>query len=293
MTILDEPGFIASLRALATHPAARNLNDDAAVLELGGQTLILTHDAMVEGAHYLPGQDMADVAYKLVSTNLSDLAAKGARPLGILLGHTLGDGDRRFVEGLKDALDTYDCALFGGDTVSGKGTRTFGVTAIGTATHTPVPSRDGAQIGDALYITGPVGAAMLGFEALRDDTGANSSAFRRPRALVEEGQSLAPIVSAMMDVSDGLLLDAKRLAVASGLTMAIDTSRVPVAVMEDRRADALRWGDDYQLLFTAPASLELPMLAYRIGEATAAGDHPLLIDGVPPRPDDELGYSHG
>ena len=81
-----ELAFIAALRRLASRPAARGLNDDCAVLELGNETLILTHDAMAEGVHFLPDQDPADVAWKLVATNMSDLAAKGAQPLGVLLG---------------------------------------------------------------------------------------------------------------------------------------------------------------------------------------------------------------
>ena len=82
----DEASFINALRHLATHPAARGLADDCAVLEIGGETLILTHDMMVEGVHWLPGQDPADVAWKLVAVNLSDLASKGAEPIGVLLG---------------------------------------------------------------------------------------------------------------------------------------------------------------------------------------------------------------
>lgn len=92
---MGESEWIAALRGLATHPAARGLGDDAAVLELGQETLVLTHDMMVEGTHFLPGADMADVAWKLVATNLSDLAAKGAEPLGVLLGYALGHDDQR------------------------------------------------------------------------------------------------------------------------------------------------------------------------------------------------------
>ncbi|MGB3738377.1 MAG: thiamine-phosphate kinase [Pontixanthobacter sp.] len=287
-----ESAFIDGLRALATHPAARGLLDDAAVLEVGGETLVLTHDAMVEGTHFLPTQDMADVAWKLVATNLSDLAAKGAVPVGVLLGHTLGAGDDRFRAGLTEALGKYDCPLLGGDTVSGNGGRTFGMTAIGRATYTPVPGRNGARVDDALYITGRVGAAMLGFEALRDGTGAHSTAYRRPTPLLKEGQLLARVASAMMDVSDGLLLDASRIADASGVTLSIDTLRVPVATDTDRRAEAMRWGDDYQLLFTAPTKQDLPLLAYRIGTVVDRRGHALLIDGEPPAADDALGYRH-
>ena len=287
-----EGAFIDGLRVLATHPSARGLLDDAAVLEVGGETLVLTHDAMVEGTHFLPDQDMADVAWKLVATNLSDLAAKGAVPVGVLLAYTLGPGDDCFRAGLGDALTEYDCPLLGGDTVSGSGARTFGMTAIGRATHTPVPGRGGVGIGDALYITGRVGAAMLGFEALRADTSVDSSAYRRPLPLLKEGQLLAPIVTAMMDVSDGVLLDASRMATASERTLSIDTGRVPIATEPDRRAEALRWGDDYQLLFTAPSDRDLPLLAYRIGVAIEQRSHPLLIDGQPPAADDTLGYHH-
>ena len=90
-----EAAFIAAMRSLASDPAARGLADDCAVLEFGGEALVLTHDMMVEGVHTLPGQDPADVAWKLVAVNLSDLAACGARPLGVLLGHMLGEGDER------------------------------------------------------------------------------------------------------------------------------------------------------------------------------------------------------
>jgi thiamine-monophosphate kinase len=278
------------LRALATHPAARGLGDDAAVLEVGGEALVLTHDAMVEGVHFRPGQDPADVAWKLVATNMSDLAAKGAEPLGVLLGYQLGGDDARFVAGLTEALDHYGAPLLGGDTVGGNGPQSLGLTAIGRATHRPVPSRSGARSGDALWLTGPIGAALLGFEALKSGLG-DSAAYRRPVALLAEGQVLAPLVTAMMDVSDGLLLDASRMAEASDLTLAIDRAAVPIAVPEERRDEALRWGEDYQLLFTLPEGTEPPVPAHRIGEALPRGKHPLLLGDAPPS--GQLGYEHG
>ena len=104
---MNEAAFIESLRALATHPAARGLLDDAAVLDVAGRSLVLTHDMLVEGVHYLPGDPPGDVAWKLLAVNLSDLAAKGARPLGVLLGYSLGDDawDEAFVAGLGTALE--------------------------------------------------------------------------------------------------------------------------------------------------------------------------------------------
>lgn len=287
-----ELAFIDKLRALAGTPAARGLDDDAAVLEVGGEALVLTHDMMVEGVHFLPGQDPGDVAWKLVAVNLSDLAAKGAQPLGVLLGYTLGDDDTAFLRGLEEVLATYDVPLLGGDTVSGGPPRSLGLTAIGRATHTPVPSRGGARADDEVWITGAIGGAMLGFEALRDGTGGDSSAYRRPRPLLAEGQALAPQVSAMMDVSDGVLIDAQRIALASGVTIALDTAAVPVAVPEARRDDALRWGDDYQLLFTLPAGTRPAVSATRIGRVRLDKGPPLLLDGHPPPAGEMLGYTH-
>jgi thiamine-monophosphate kinase len=285
-----EAAFIAAMRALASEPAARGLADDCAVIEFGGEALVLTHDMMIEGVHTLPGQDPADVAWKLVAVNLSDLAACGARPLGVLLGHMLGEGDERFAEGLGEVLDHYRVPLLGGDTVSGGPPRAWGLTAIGAATRRPVPLRSGARAGDGVWITGQLGAAMLGFEALRDGTGADSTAYRRPLARLAEGEALAPIATAMMDISDGLLLDASRLATASGVTLAIDSAAVPVA-LPDRRADALRWGDDYELLFTLPRGVEPPVPAACIGEVRTRGEAMLLLDGEPPT--GALGYEHG
>lgn len=261
------------------------------MLEFGGERLVLTHDAMAEGVHYLPGQDPADVAWKLVATNMSDLAAKGAEPLGVLLGYAFGPDDARFLEGLREALEHYGAPLLGGDTIRVTGPQVLGLTALGRATHVPVPSRGGAEPGDALWVTGPIGAAMLGFEALKAGTG-DSLAYRRPQALLAEGQALAPHVTAMMDVSDGLLLDAARMARASGVTFAIESTAVPIVTPEHRRAEALRWGEDYQLLFTAPPQVVPPVPAWRIGEAIVATDAPILLDGMMLSEADGLGYQH-
>ncbi|WP_298193712.1 thiamine-phosphate kinase [Novosphingobium sp.] len=288
-----EAAFIAALRGLATHPAARGLADDCAVLEVRGETLVLTHDMMVEGVHWLPGQDPADVAWKLLATNLSDLASKGAEPLGVLLGYTLAADNAGFAGGLGAALAHFGVPLLGGDTVRNPGPQTLGLTALGRATHLPVPSRSGAQAGDGIWITGPVGGAMLAFEALRaGNTSADTSAYRRPVPRLAEGRALAPLVTAMMDVSDGLLLDATRMAEASGATFALDPSAMPlpVALPPERRRDALSWGDDYELLFTLPAGILPPCPAHRIGTVTPRADAPLLLGGAPP--EGPLGYEH-
>ena len=289
---MDEIGFIEALRGLATGEAARALSDDAAVLTVGGETLVLTADTMVEGTHWPAEQSLVDVAWKLVAVNLSDLAAKGAEPLGLLLSYALGPSDEAFLEGLGEALDAFGVPLLGGDTVRASGPRSFSVTAIGRATHTPVPSRSGARPGDDVFLCGSVGGAMTGLEALTTGGDASITPFTRPTPLLAQGRALAPHVSAMMDVSDGLLLDAWRMAVASEATFEIDSDSVPIAAPEGRRADALRWGDDYALLFTASPGQSLPVEATRIGTVGNGGPTPLVLDGTAVQDSESLGYRH-
>ena len=274
-----ENSLIESLRAVASSPAARGLADDAAVLEVGGVTLVLTHDMLVEGVHYLPSDPPKDVAWKLLAVNLSDLAAKGARPLGVLLGYTLGseDWDRDFVAGLATALDAFGIALLGGDTVAAP-LRSLGLTAIGKASG-PVPARSGARAGDHLWVSGTIGDAGAGLRML---TGALPTQdeglverYRNPRPRLEAGEALAPIVSAMMDVSDGLLIDAERMAAASGAAVKLDLAEVPLSegflanVGDDRgaRLEAATAGDDYELLFAAPPehASQILSLVERVG----------------------------
>lgn len=275
------------MRNLPLHAGARELNDDAAVLEIEGKTLILTHDAMAEGTHFRADADMADVAWKLVASNLSDLAAKGAEPVGVLLSHALGRDDERFIAGLSEALSEFGTSLLGGDTIASEGPRSFGLTAIGRATHSPVPVRRGAQIGNTIWVTGTLGRAMLGFEGRAE----HLPAFNRPSPRLDEGRALAPFVTAMMDISDGLLLDAFRMAEASETSFAINGVHVPVAAPQ-RREDCLRWGDDYELLFTLPAHERPPVPATQIGTVEPRGFAPLILDGNPLVNAAGLGFEH-
>ena len=311
-----ESAFIEALRALATDPAARGLLDDTAVLEVGGRCLVLTHDMLVEGVHFLPGDPPGDVAWKLVAVNLSDLAAKGARPLGVLLGYGLGDveWDAAFVAGLGTALGAFGAALLGGDTVAAPaGTpRTFGLTALGEAAG-PVPSRSGARPGDHLWISGTIGDAGAGLRVLKGEIeggAALAERYRNPRPRLEAGQKLAPLVSAMMDVSDGLLIDASRMGHASGVGFGIDLGLVPLsadflgALGEERAARlfAATAGDDYELLFAAPPERATELLALsealglpfsRIGAAEAGAGLRLTHRGEAVALPERLGWEHG
>jgi thiamine-monophosphate kinase len=305
----SESAFIDTLRALATDPAARGLIDDAAVLDIGDGALVLTHDMIVEGVHYLPDDPPADVAWKLVAVNLSDLAAKGARPIGALLGFTLGDEawDRAFAEGLGQALAAFDLPLLGGDTVTAP-VRVLGLTALGRTAQIP-PERSGARPGDHLWVSGTIGDAGAGLAMLQgrltpDD--ALVERYRLPRPRLEAGQRLAPLVGAMMDVSDGLLIDAHRMAAASGcgldLTLdAIPLSNAYLAACGEARLGAATAGDDYELLFAAPPRAAQTILALAeeiglpftpIGTAVVGAGLTLSENGAPIPLPARLGFEH-
>lgn len=301
-----ESAFINILRGFAKDPAARGLLDDAAVVEMGGSCLIITHDMMAEDVHFKSNANPADVAWKLVASNLSDLAAKGALPIGVLLGFMLGDDDwdRAFAAGLEKVLGHYGVALLGGDTVSNRGDkRALGLTALGIVTNSPVPSRAGAQVGDILYVTGTLGDALAGFELIDagfDEVGPLADAFNRPQPRLAEGQTLAPFVHAMMDISDGLLIDAERMATASRIGIEIDLACIPLSPSYvsyrtdslESRMQAASWGDDYELLFCAPPNVGINVEATAVGRVIAGGGLTLYHGDEPVKLPPTLGYQH-
>ena len=154
--------IIERLRRIATTPAARGLLDDVAVLD----SLVITHDSIAEGVHFLPGDPPASVGWKLIAVNLSDLAAKGATPAGALLSLTLsGDGswENLFLSGVEAACESYALPLIGGDTIAlpERAPRVFGLTAIGRAAGA-IPDRSGGRPGDVLWLVGTLGDAAAG-----------------------------------------------------------------------------------------------------------------------------------
>jgi len=271
---------------------------------MGDGALVLTHDMIVEGVHYLPDDPAADVAWKLVAVNLSDLAAKGARPIGVLLGFTLGDEawDQAFAAGMATALTAFGIPLLGGDTVSAP-SRVLGLTALGRTAGT-VPSRAGARPGDLLFVSGTIGDAGAGFVALRAGRDAPEliERYRTPRPRLEAGQRLAPLVGAMMDVSDGLLIDAERMAMASACGLEIELDSVPLSpLFPGTVLDAATAGDDYELLFAvrpevAPAVLaladEIGLPFSRIGRFVEGAGITLTEAGDPVPLPPRLGYEH-
>ena len=308
---MDETAVIDRLQRIATHPAARGLKDDAALLD----GLVLTHDSIAENVHFLSTDPPASVGWKLVAVNLSDLAAKGAEPAGALLSMALGEDpawDAEFLTGVEHACESYRLPLIGGDTIAlPRGSaRVLGLTAIGRAGER-VPDRAGGRPGDRLWLIGTIGDAAAGLKQLRADPRASGvlvDIYRRPVPLLADGRALAPLAHAMMDVSDGLLLDARRMAGASSCAIEIDLDCVPLSAAfvaelgHDRKARlfAATGGDDYALLAALPPELDAATLclpsATRIAAIGTLGEGQtqlrLTSEGEPIDLPESLGFEH-
>jgi len=308
---MREQDVIERLRRIATSPEARGLADDVAMLD----GLVITHDSIAEGVHFLPGDPPASVGWKLVAVNLSDLAAKGATPAGALLSLTMsGDGswESEFLTGVEHACESYSLPLIGGDTIAlpEGAPRVLGLTAIGRAGAT-VPHRSGGRNGDVLWLVGTIGDAAAGLELLQADAnavGALVDIYRRPVPQLGAGVALAPHAHAMMDISDGLLLDARRMAEASGCSITIELDDLPLSIAfnsergsgPDARLFAASSGDDYALLAALPPELDPATLSLpqgtrisRIG-SLSAGEAPLSLTsgGAPIDLPERLGFEH-
>lgn len=276
-----EDRLIAShFKPLAHHPGALGLVDDAAFLRVpAGQALVLTVDAIVAGVHFFPDDPPDTIARKALRVNLSDLAAKGAKPAGFLLTLALPNNvdDRwlgRFARSLGDDATRYACPLLGGDTVTTPGPLTVSVTAFGTLPSGSMVRRDGARLGERVFVSGTIGDAALGLMLRQGATLAQrwglSAAARRHllrRYLVPEPRNaLASAVrrfaSGAMDVSDGLAGDLAKLCRASGVAAEVEASQVPLSAGARSAVDAdprvletvLSGGDDYEIVCTVPAS---------------------------------------
>ena len=308
---MNEAEAIERVRKFATDPAARGLLDDAALFE----GFVLTHDSIAEGVHFLPGDPAPSVGWKLVAVNLSDLAAKGATPAAALLSLAISSDsgwDDAFLGGIEAACTSYGLALIGGDTIAlPRGApRVFGLTAIGRAGPS-TPSRSGARPGERLWLAGTVGDSAAGLALLRQDrkaAGLLVDSYRRPVPQLAVGQALAPHATAMIDISDGLLLDARRLAEASGCSATIDLDSLPLsdAYLAERgggldaRLFAATGGDDYALLAALPAGVDPLTLSLpsgtsirRIGTLEAGGELlRLASSGEPVALPEVLGHEH-
>ncbi len=258
---LSELGELGLLAELERRGLARAIADDAAVVE----GLVVTQDALVEAVHFrLDWISYRELGFRAAAVNLSDLAACGAEPLGFVVS-VAAPGDTE----LDDVLELYEgmaetgVPVVGGDTSEAKSLY-LSVTALGRSAR--VPGRSGARPGDLLVVTGPLGAAGAAFR---------ERCYARPPIRLHEGMALARVAHAMLDISDGLALDAQRLAERSGCRLVIELERVPLA--HGAALDELGFGEDYELLAAVPE----PAGFHEIGRCEDGEGIALLLHGEP------------
>lgn len=308
-------------------PEALGLLDDAAVIpSRPGQDLVITKDALVEGVHFLAGERADRVARKLIRTNLSDLAAKGAEPYGCFLAiswpkHYDSAARDLFARGLGEDLAHFGLALFGGDTTSTPGPLTASLTALGWTPAGRMIPRSGARAGDCLVVSGVIGDGYLGLMAAQGrmtglttlQTEHLAERYHLPEPQLGLRAALRACASACADVSDGLAADAGHIARASGVGLTIELEHVPlsaaakawVSQQEDEacaRLALVTGGDDYELVCTVPpdqfeafrkASTAAGIAVTQIGRVeSAARGVEVRWQGLPV-PMGRSGYQHG
>lgn len=290
------------LAKLGASDALVGPGDDAAVLAAPDGRVVATTDTLVHGPDFrLAWSSGFDLGWKAAAVNLADVAAMGARPTALLVALAMPNDTRssfveRLAEGLRAACDALapGCAVEGGDlTVSD--TLTIAVTALGSLEGRAPVLRSGAQVGDVLAVAGRLGAAGRGlailFDRFRDaaaepvpidhdalgpDEEIAVAAQLRPTPPVALGAVAADAgATAMMDVSDGLVLDASRMAAASGVTLDVDANALGPDL-----AEALTGGEDHALLATFASSAEVPDGFRVIGRVVERAAHAVLIDGL-------------
>ena len=281
-TLSGEDRLIARhFKPLARHPGAFGLVDDAAVLTPPpGHEVVLKADAIVGGVHFFSDDPPEAVARKALRVNLSDLAAKGAKPAGFLLSLIIPSSidDRwlaAFARGLGADARRYDCPLMGGDTDRTPGPVTISIAAFGTVPAGKMVKRAGARVGHRVVVTGTIGDAALGLKLRHDRSAARrwrlDAAMRRHLAtrylLPQPRNALAEVLrryaSAAMDVSDGLAGDLAKLCRASGIAAEVEIARVPLsraakaalAVEPSLIETVLSGGDDFEVVATIPPAV--------------------------------------
>jgi thiamine-monophosphate kinase len=316
----DEFDWIAALRPLTRgHPGALGLLDDAAVLPARpGFDVVVSEDAMVEGVHFLAGEEASIVARRLLRTSLSDLAAKAAEPFGYTLTvawppSRSWDDRLAFIRGLDEDGACFGVALMGGDTVSTPGPLVASATVFGWVPAGRMVRRSGARPGHQLVVCGPIGDGGLGLRAARgeiaDPGGELARRYRLPEPWFELREALRAHAAAAADVSDGLIADAMHIAEASGCELTLDLATLPmsdaarawVAGQPDLGRALLELaggGDDYAIVCAAAdgAALVRASAAAGVAAAVVGGFRPgsgldLRLEGRRLTPD-RLGWRH-
>ncbi len=314
--------LIAKYFARPTPSAVLGPGDDCALLQpTAGHQLAVTTDMLVAGTHFLPDTAPRNLGWKTLAVNLSDLAAMGAHPRWATLAGALPDADEnwisQFAEGLFACAREYGVDLVGGDTT--RGPMNLCITAIGEVAPGRALRRDGAAIGDQIWVSGRPGLASLGLAYLQGKVTLPErwqrlcvGALEKPRPRVQLGQALIGIASAAIDVSDGLMADLGHIAERSGCAAALQLVQLPHLPKGDTYDADLRrialecqlaGGDDYEICFTAPgtqslaigaiaAELELPL--WCIGEMVTgpAGEVTVFDPDGKPIEFERKGFDH-
>jgi thiamine-monophosphate kinase len=307
-TSAEERLIARYFRPLATHPGAFGLGDDAAVVTPPvGCDVVLTTDGVIAGVHFFPDDPPKNIGRKALRLNLSDLAAKGAKPIGFLLSLALPSGTGEawlaaFAAGLGDDAVYYGCPLLGGDTDHTPGPISVSIAAFGAVLQGRMVRRSTAKVGDCVVVTGTIGDAALGVKLRRDRslakrwrlTEAMADHLEQRYLLPQPRNALAEAVlhhaAAAMDVSDGLAGDLAKLCRASSVAAEIDVSRVPlsdaartaIAAAPELLETVLTGGDDYEIILTlAPEKLPAFRAAAKaVGVAVGEIGHVQAGEGV-------------
>ncbi|MGB0749690.1 MAG: thiamine-phosphate kinase [Magnetospiraceae bacterium] len=264
-------------KPLAGNAEALGLTDDAALLDVPtGKQLVVTTDMLVADVHFLADDPPETIAAKLLGVNLSDLAAMGAAPHGhtvaLALPKTIDeDWVASFAAGLGEAQSSFGSDLLGGDTVATSGPLTLSLTALGVVAPEKALRRDQAQVGDHVFVSGPLGDAAAGLDVLQHGTAGLSEAhaayladrYRRPTPRLALGQALGGSARCAADISDGLVADLAHICRASGVSAQLRLQDIPLsgafrawrATGKGTETLPLTGGDDYELVVCGPADL--------------------------------------
>ena len=317
MSRRGEFGFIDFIRSYFPDPeGTTGIGDDCAVMPSGEGELLFSTDLLMEGVHFLRNESSPeDIGWKAAAVNLSDIAAMGGTPVATFLSIALpkdaqGEWAERFIEGYTDISRQYDVPLLGGDTTSSLRDIAVNVGILGRCPSGRRLMRNGAKVGETIYVTGPLGDSAGGLQAIlkgierTEDVTRLICRHKRPIPRIEAGRILMESgkAGAMMDISDGIGSDLRHIMKASGVGAVIDLERLPlstelVSVCKEQGWDiyemATSGGEDFELMFTAPAGLEneLDIAVYPIGKIVPGNELSWRLSNEPMDRDFD-GYKH-
>ncbi len=317
----DEFDLIAQYFApLSTQePGARNLQDDAAVLDIEPNTqIVATMDTVISGVHFLPTDPPESIAAKVIGVNLSDLASMGADPYVYTLSAALpsdieGEWLKRFTGKLAELQAKYGITLVGGDTVVTPGPLTLTINALGKVPSGQSLSRIGARVGDTIYVSGRIGDGAMGLRVLQNKLIVEDKCerdrfvekYQNPTPRLKLGKALRGLATSAIDISDGLLQDLGHICKVSSVGASIEITDIPLSSAirskEKWLGVALSGGDDYELLFTIPQEKinkfnllkhDMNVKCSAIGQIISDAGVTVTKDGIVQQGIVRLGYNH-